>query len=72
MANLQPHREQELVAQFEESMRPYSRAISSSERERRRGIVAELLTFNTRAEVAALLGVSPQRISQIVDGVRTS
>lgn len=37
---------------------------------RRRAVVEEMLTLVPRAEVAQILGISTQRVSEIVGGVR--
>jgi plasmid maintenance system antidote protein VapI len=58
-------RDLELAAEFAETKEIVRNSVA-----RRREIVADLLTRNSRAVVAELLKVSPQRVSEIVGGVR--
>lgn len=54
-----------LVAAYAQSKR-----VTANEVTYRRACVTELLTIHTRVEVAAMLDISPQRVSEIVGGVR--
>ena len=62
MANPDVHK---LAAEYAES-----KQTTADEVTKRKAIVAELLTVLPRSEVAQLLGMSPQRVSEIMGGVK--
>lgn len=65
MQTTDQNRAQHLAAEYAKSKHAAAAGVAY-----RRALVTEMLTLHTRAEVAALLGVSTQRVSEIVGGVR--
>lgn len=55
----------DLAAEYAET-----KQVTAAQVARRRAIVAQLLTLRARGEVAELIGVRPQRVSEIVGGVK--
>lgn len=58
---------QDLAAEYAET-----KQVTAAQVARRRAIVEQMLTLRNRAAVAELIGVKPQRVSEIVGGVRES